>query len=450
MGEDTASLSPDRLAELRSRRLGFVFQSFNLLPRVDALGNVELPMVYRGLPRRARRDRAAQALALVGLEGRMGHRPTQLSGGQQQRVAIARALASGPDLLLADEPTGALDSRTGLEIMALFQALNRAGVAGADGDPRCGGGALRLPRAALPRRAAGGRRRAGAARRRRRAGRGAGAGGSGVNLPIVTPPAAAPVAATPVRRALPPLPPAAAGMSLAEAVRGALSALAANKLRAMLTALGIFIGVAAVIATVAVGAGAREQVLAQIRALGSNLLVVTPGSFNMGGVRLGAGARQNLTWDDARAIAADLPAVEVAGAVIRSQQQVVAFNQNWPTFVQGVDPEYLVAHEWVAERGRFFTAEEAAGGRKVALIGATVAENLFGDADPVGREIRIRTTPFEVVGVLGSKGQGQGGWDQDDIVLIPFWDPRRSIMGLPAPGSARSTRSASRCMRARS
>jgi putative ABC transport system permease protein len=149
----------------------------------------------------------------------------------------------------------------------------------------------------------------------------------------------------------------------------------------------------------------------------------------MGGVRLGAGARQNLTWDDARAIERDLPAVEVAGAFIRSQQQAVAQNQNWPTFVQGVDPEYLVAHEWSVQSGRFFTPEEAAGGRKVVLLGWTVAQNLFGDEDPIGREIRIRTTPFEVIGVLAPKGQDANGWDRDDIMMIPFWTARRSIMG---------------------
>jgi putative ABC transport system ATP-binding protein len=129
MGEDVSRLSPDRLAAIRNRRLGFIFQSFNLLPRADALSNVELPLVYGGVGRRGRRERAAAVLASVGLGERLRHRPNQLSGGQQQRVAIARALVNEPDLILADEPTGALDSRTGLEIMALLQAMNREGVA---------------------------------------------------------------------------------------------------------------------------------------------------------------------------------------------------------------------------------------------------------------------------------------------------------------------------------
>lgn len=236
--------------------------------------------------------------------------------------------------------------------------------------------------------------------------------------------------ATPIpRQVLPPLPATRPGPDLAEVLLGALAALAANKLRTMLTALGIFIGVAAVIATVAVGAGAREQVLRQIQALGANVLVVWGGSVNVGGVRLGAGQRQNLTWDDARAIEREIGAVAAAAGNIRSQQQVIAGNQNWATAVQGSDPEIFLVHDWAAERGRLFTAEEAAGGRKVALLGATVAEMLFGDAEPVGQEIRIRTTPFQVIGVLARKGQNAQGQDLDDAVFIPFWTARRSIMG---------------------
>jgi putative ABC transport system permease protein len=218
-------------------------------------------------------------------------------------------------------------------------------------------------------------------------------------------------------------------MGLVETLRGALAALAANKLRAALTALGIFIGVAAVIATVAVGAGARQQVLAQIQSLGANVIVIWSGSVNAGGVRLGAGQRQNLTWDDARAVETEIGAVEAASGNINSNQQVVAGNQNWATRVQGSDPALWQVHDYRAEQGRLFTPEEAAGARKVAVLGATVAETLFGDADPVGQEIRIRTTPFEVIGVASRKGQNAQGQDLDDVVIIPFWTARRSIMG---------------------
>jgi putative ABC transport system ATP-binding protein len=127
-GDEVAHFSDDQLADFRNRRIGFVFQSFQLLPRLSALQNVELPMVYSGAAPRARRERAAELLERVGLGSRMGHRPNQLSGGQQQRVAIARSLANQPDLLLADEPTGALDSATGIEVLALFQKLNLEGL----------------------------------------------------------------------------------------------------------------------------------------------------------------------------------------------------------------------------------------------------------------------------------------------------------------------------------
>jgi putative ABC transport system permease protein len=229
---------------------------------------------------------------------------------------------------------------------------------------------------------------------------------------------------------LPPITTAARrGIDVLEALRGALSALSANLLRSILTALGIFIGVAAVIATVAVGEGARRQVLAQIQSLGANLLIVWGGSATMGGVRLGAGGRSNLSWDDAVAIAREIPEVQVAAGSIRQTFQVVAGNQNWSTTVLATEPDYFIAHEWVADGGRLFSPEEAAGGRKVVILGATVAEMLFAEEDPVGREIRIRQTPFEVIGVMARKGQNPMGQDQDDTVFVPYWTARRSVMG---------------------
>lgn len=219
------------------------------------------------------------------------------------------------------------------------------------------------------------------------------------------------------------------GIDVLEALRGALSALSANLLRSILTALGIFIGVAAVIATVAVGEGARRQVLAQIQSLGANLLIVWGGSATMGGVRLGAGGRSNLSWDDAVAIAREISEVQVAAGSIRQTFQVVAGNQNWSTTVLATEPDYFIAHEWVADSGRLFSPEESAGGRKVVILGATVAEMLFSEEDPVGREIRIRQTPFEVIGVMARKGQNPMGQDQDDTVFVPYWTARRSVMG---------------------
>ncbi|WP_240048190.1 ABC transporter permease [Crenalkalicoccus roseus] len=228
---------------------------------------------------------------------------------------------------------------------------------------------------------------------------------------------------------LPPLPAGRGGMDLAEALASALSALAANTLRAVLTALGIFIGVAAVIATVAVGAGARQQVMQQIESLGANLLVIWPGTVRQGAVRLGAGARPSLTWDDAQGVVEEVPSIVAASANIRQGLQVIAGNQNWATTIQGADPDVFVVHDWVIEEGRPFTAEEARAGRKVAVLGATVAEMLFPYENPVGARIRIAATPFEVIGVLGRKGQNAQGMDQDDVVMIPFWTARRSVMG---------------------
>lgn len=218
-------------------------------------------------------------------------------------------------------------------------------------------------------------------------------------------------------------------MSLIEAIRSALSAIGANALRSALTMLGIIIGVAAVIAMVAIGSGARERVDSQIKSLGANLAIIQAGNVTQGGVRLGAGASSTLTDEDARAVAAEVEDVVAAASVITTRAQAVYAGTNWSTTITATDLDFFAAREWGLAEGRLFEPEELRRGEIVAIIGQTVARNLFGEGDPLGQMFRIRNVPFKVIGVMAGKGQSALGQDQDDVIFVPLDTGRRRIVG---------------------
>ncbi len=219
-------------------------------------------------------------------------------------------------------------------------------------------------------------------------------------------------------------------MTLLTILRIALKALRVNKLRSTLTMLGMIIGVAAVIAMLAIGGGAQERVRDQLKNLGSNLMLVFPGSTTASGVRLGTGAAQLLTEEDALAIALEVEGVVVAAPSVRGAGQVVAGNANWSTQFFGTTNDYLVARDWPVAAGRGFEANEISGSGKVALIGRTTAEKLFGEGvDPIDQVIRVRKVPLTIIGVLDRKGQNALGQDQDDIVLMPISTARNRVLG---------------------
>ena len=218
-------------------------------------------------------------------------------------------------------------------------------------------------------------------------------------------------------------------MRLTEAIRSALSAIAGNALRSLLTMLGIVIGVAAVIAMMAIGSGARNLVDRQIRSLGANLAIVTPGNVTQGGARLGAGAASTLSDEDAAAVAREIEGVTAAAPFVRGNAQVVAGGANWGTSVYAVDLDYFAAREWDVESGRGFDPEEIRRGEIVVLLGRTVARNLFGDGDPLEQTIRVRNVPFKVIGVMAPKGQSAFGQDQDDLIFVPLDAGRRRVIG---------------------
>ena len=218
-------------------------------------------------------------------------------------------------------------------------------------------------------------------------------------------------------------------MTWLASVRIALRALRVNKLRSMLTMLGIIIGVAAVIVMIAIGAGAQARVEEQIKSLGSNLIILLPGSVTSGGVRMGAGSRSSLTEDDGYAIQREVASVQAAAPTLRGTGQVVAGNNNWSTVFYGVTPEYFEVRNWSIAYGRGFEPADLSGSAKVVLLGETVARNLFGDVDPVGQAVRVRKVPMQVIGVLERKGQSLGGQDQYDVMLMPISTARNRVLG---------------------
>jgi putative ABC transport system permease protein len=218
-------------------------------------------------------------------------------------------------------------------------------------------------------------------------------------------------------------------MTLLATIKIALSALRANRFRSFLTMLGIIIGVAAVIAMMAVGSGATASIEQEISSIGSNLLIVLSGTITSSGIRMGSGQAVTLTEDDARAIAAECPAVLAASPTVRGGAQVVFGNSNWATVIQGATPDYLLIRDLSVAEGRAFTDQDVDSAAKVALLGPTVVQNLFGATDPLGQVIRIKGVPFTVDGVLDPKGQSPSGQDQDDVIIIPISTAKKKVLG---------------------
>ena len=396
-GHSVADLDVNELSALRLKTFGFVFQRYQLLANFSALDNVAMPAIYSGTPKRERMAKAQALLARLGLAERADHYPAELSGGQQQRVAIARALINGAEVILADEPTGALDSQSGEEVLRLLRELNRedgvtvilithdrAIAEHADRVIQMLDGHVSADSAEVTR-----------------------APEAGASKATPTPIASYP------------------RVGLLESAGLALQALRANVFRTLLTLLGIIIGVAAVVVMMAIGEGGKQDVLKRIEAIGTNLLSVYPGGRNI----RSSGTIATLSMDDARALES-IPGV-AAVAPERGDRATLRFGaQDYGGRVRGVTPAYFSVRDWHLAQGVLLGEDDLESFASVIVIGNTVAEELFVNGeDPVGQYVLMRNTPFQVIGVLQPKGASPGGGDMDDEVYVPITTAQLKFFG---------------------
>ncbi|HUC97984.1 MAG TPA: MacB family efflux pump subunit [Candidatus Polarisedimenticolaceae bacterium] len=387
LGKEAANLSPDELAALRRETFGFVFQRYNLLATATAGENVEIPSVYAGLPKQKRSVRAKGLLQRLGLGDRTDHRPAELSGGQQQRVAIARALVNDPPVILADEPTGALDSKSGDEVLSLLKDLHAEGrtiilITHAENVAQHASRIVRIQDGRI-------------------------LDDSGV----VKKTSSIPVDADLNLKSAVTL-----AASMQEALVTAWRSLRVNLFRTVLTLLGIIIGVAAVVAMLAVGEGSRQKVLDRISSFGTNLMLIRPGAA---GIR-NAGDIVTLIPEDAAAIKA-LSNIETALPERSGRMTVRLGNRDYQTSVQGTGEDFPQARDWKIAEGQFFNADDMKQYAPVVVLGRTVAKILFPDGgEAVGSYVLLKNVPFLVIGVMTEKGASPNGSDQDDVIFTPI------------------------------
>ncbi len=403
LGKEVSTLQEDQLASVRSGTLGFIFQMFNLLPRTSSLEQVSLPLLYSD-PKAPHGD-PKELLEKVGLGSRLDHKPNELSGGQQQRVAIARALANRPKLILADEPTGNLDSKSSVEIIEFLGQMNESGITVVlvTHEPDIAAHARRIitmrdGKVLTDKDNRGSR-------------------------------APKPEKAKAVLQGSERSGPASFGTRQVRSYfNQAIRALLSNKVRSFLSILGVLFGVGAVIAGQAIGTGAQKSLEAAMASLGTNLLNLRPGSMSVGGVQQGLGGTSRITLQDVDAVST-VPMIKRVAPEISGRVQVTYQDKNWSTSVTGTTPAYAEMKNAQPIYGRFVSKDDVEKRNRVCLLGLTVIQKLFGDqANPIGEMVKINRVNFQVVGVLPVKGSN-GFQDQDDVILVPVTTAMYRLLG---------------------